>query len=123
MHYEPGSDFRIYPNDRVVLMGPAALLGEAENILSEVSAPEDAEQEGQVRFEAAEVLVPPGAKEVGKSLAEIRFRDEYGVSVVGIARGEERIFPGPHERLEARDVLVVIGLADNLKRFHDQPWL
>jgi len=123
VHYEPGSDFRIYPNDRVVLMGPATLLGEAEAILSEVSEAEDGPFEAEVRFEAAEVLVPPGSEEAGKSLAEIRFRDKYGVSVVGIARSGQRIFPGPQERLQERDVLVVLGLAENIERFRKQPWL
>jgi len=123
VHYEPGSDFRIYPGDRVVLMGPAALLGEAEAVLSEVSVPEESALEADIRFEAAEVLVPPGAEEIGKSLAELKFRDKYGASVVGIARHGQRIFPGPQERLQARDVLVVIGLAENIERFRKQPWL
>ena len=123
VHYEPGSDFRIYPNDRVVLMGPGALLAEAEGVLNQVGESDEGMSEAEVRFEATEVLVPPGSEEIGKSLAEIRFRDKYGVSVVGIARDGNRIFPGPQERLEARDVLVVIGLAESIERFRKQPWL
>jgi len=92
-------------------------------VLNELSDAPAEPQEGGVRFEAAEVLVPPGVEEVGRSLAEIRFRDKYGVSVVGIARGGQRIFPGPHERLQARDVLVVIGLSESIERFRAQPWL
>jgi len=110
VHYEPGGDFRIFPGDRLVLMGPQEVLAESEAVLNEVGDAEDVEH--SERFEGAEVLVPPGAAEIGKSLANLRFRDTYSVTVVGIARGQERLFPGPEERLQARDVLVVIGLSD-----------
>lgn len=121
VHYEPGPDFRVYPGDRLVLMGPSETLGEAQEVLDEVS--EQDEEPTAQRFEAAEVLVPPGAAQVGKSLAELAFRETYGATVVGLARGKERIFPGPDETLQARDVLVVIGLSDAIARFKLQPWL
>lgn len=122
VHYEPARDFRVYPGDRILVMGPPAFLPNAENILNEITGADDP-QETMQRFEAAEVLVPPGAEEIGKSLAELSFRKRYGVTVVGIRRGKERLFPGPGERLQARDVLVVIGLQEAIARFKRQPWL
>jgi len=56
------------------------------------------------------VLVPCDSDVAGKTLAELKFRQQYKVTVVGIRRGEERIVsPGPHERLVPNDRLVVLG--------------
>jgi len=74
-------------------------------------------------IEAAEVLVPPGAPEVGQSPAELGFRERHGVSIVGLARGPERLTPTPDTPLQARDVLVVVGPSHAIARFHRQPWL
>lgn len=121
VHYEPGSDFRLYPGDRLVLMAPPEVIREAQAVLEEASEVDS--DVGELRFEATEVLIPPGATQIGRSLAELRFRETFGVTVAGLARGSERIFPGPDERLRARDVLVVIGLSEAIAPFKRQPWL
>ncbi len=121
-YYDPKADFRVYPGDRLVVMGHPNRLAEAENLL-QAEHKGEGKPEAPVSFEAAEVLVPPGSSHAGKSLAELHFRDTYGVSVVGVARGSARLFPEVHEPLQERDVLVVIGPSEAVARFKSQPWL
>jgi len=52
----------------------------------------------------------------------LQFRQNYGVTVVGIRRGGDQITsPGPHEKLAPGDRLVVIGTskAINLLKQHE----
>ncbi len=108
VNYDPVPDFQIYPGDRLVIMGPAEALRRAEKILNQFQEPEDPESTG--RFVAGEVRIGDNSPLVGQTLAEARFRQQHGVTVVGIRRGEEKITtPAPKERLSAGDCLIVIG--------------
>jgi TrkA domain protein len=56
------------------------------------------------------VNVQNGSPLVGESLAETRLRQELGVSVIAVQRGEETITnPDPETPIEAEDTLVVLG--------------
>ena len=53
----------------------------------------------------------------GKSLADLRFRERYGTTVIGIIRGEDRIpMPNPGERLAQGDKLIVIGTTESVEK-------
>lgn len=53
----------------------------------------------------------------GKSLNELRLRSEYGINVVAIKKGEEiNISPSAEDKVEAGDVIVAIGSADELRK-------
>ena len=108
VHYEPGPEFQVYPGDRLALMGPPADLKRAEEILSQLQEPEG---DGQFRqFEMAEIEVRPGSPTAGKTLAELKFRQRYAVTVAGIRRGEEKIVTvRPEQKIEPGDRLIVIG--------------
>lgn len=55
---------------------------------------------------------------IGKSLLESRIREEFGVNIVGIERGEYTInIPVREERLYPNDILSVIGTDEQLARF------
>lgn len=112
-YYEPSPDFRVYPGDRIVLMGPPGVLKQAESLINQMEAIESA---GRLeRFEIADVPLDTGSVWLGKTLAELEFRQRYGVTVVGIRRGDERLTsPGPNERLLDGDRLIVIGTADRI---------
>jgi Trk K+ transport system NAD-binding subunit len=114
IHYEPGPDFRIFPGDRLVVMGPPEGLREAEQLLNQLEArrgEEDAE-----RFEISEVSVARGSSLSGYTLAELTFRQTYGVTVIGIRRGDELITAvGPTDALAAGDHLIVIGVSQRVK--------
>jgi Kef-type K+ transport system membrane component KefB/Trk K+ transport system NAD-binding subunit len=109
VYHEPGSTFRVLPGDRLILMGSPEELRKAESLLNERKEIADA-GEGDDRFEIAEIQVSSGSDRAGKTLAELQFRQTYGVTAVGIRRGENRIIsPKPSERLEGGDTLIVIG--------------
>ena len=49
---------------------------------------------------------------VGRTIGDARIRTRTGVSVVAIVRGEDAVpAPGPEERLDSGDYLVVVGTA------------
>jgi voltage-gated potassium channel len=63
-----------------------------------------------MELELAEVVVHPSSDLAGKTLAGAEVRQRFGIIVVALKRGDESTFnPGPHERIEAGDVLVALG--------------
>lgn len=75
-----------------------------------------AELSGEDRI--AEILTP--RPWLGRTLAEIDVRRQYGVSVIAIKRGERLMAsPGGEECLQAEDVLLVLGKHSQLERIED----
>lgn len=63
-------------------------------------------------------VVPPD-KFIGRTLAETRLRQDYGVNVIGISdvlTGKINLNPGADFVIKESDVLVVIGRRDNLAK-------
>lgn len=107
VHFDPGPDFRVYPGDRLVITGPEEELKRAESLLNEIEKQEENDAD---RFAVADIRVGKESENIGKSLEELQFRQNYGVTVVGIRRGEKQIqSPGSAERLVEKDRLMVIG--------------
>ncbi|MDQ3914725.1 MAG: cation:proton antiporter regulatory subunit [Actinomycetota bacterium] len=53
----------------------------------------------------------------GRTIGEAQMRSRTGVSVVAIVRGEEAVpAPGPAERLDSGDYLVVVGTARGVEQ-------
>ena len=68
-----------------------------------------------VRQYMSEVIVLDDSPLIGKSLARARIGDELDLTVLGILRGEERrIAPNPQEQIEADDLLLVQGRAEDI---------
>ncbi|MFW6335247.1 MAG: cation:proton antiporter, partial [Desulfosalsimonas sp.] len=108
VYYEPAPDFRIFPGDRLLLMGDPSGLKEAESTLNQLDMEKDTEDAD--RFEIAEIKVSEHSGLSGKSVADIQFRQKFGATLVGIRRGEEQITTvNPTERLQGGDCLIVIG--------------
>lgn len=64
--------------------------------------------EASRRFE--EIPIPPRSWLAGQTLASARLRNRTGVTVIGVVRGGEEFYaPEPDFRLEAGDLLMVIG--------------
>jgi K+/H+ antiporter YhaU regulatory subunit KhtT len=113
--FNPESGFQLFPADRIVLMGPNENLKHAEELIHRIQEPvSDDEMED---FSLTEAQVAADSPMAGKTLSEIRFRQEYGSTVIGIRRGEERIIhPGPQERISEGDTLLVMGTRDSIGR-------
>ncbi len=115
VHYEPEPDFQVYPGDHVVLMGPPRMLKEADDLINQTENLGAANR--LERFVIVELEVFTDSKWLGKTLADLQFRQRCGVTVVGIRRGQERITsPGPNESLQAGDRLIVIGTSDKISQ-------
>ncbi|GIX06197.1 MAG: potassium/proton antiporter [Candidatus Poribacteria bacterium] len=115
---DPPPDFVLQAGDRLLLTGTVSQLREAEALLQPVGAP-SVEESG--RFAVAEVQVAAGSPLEGRSLAESRFRQTYGATVVGIERnGERLLFPGPDEKLQAGDLLILIGGQEAIRALQER---
>jgi len=113
--YEPIPDFNIFPADRLLLMGHPDGLMDAETILNQPEVQRDAKDIDQ--FEIADIKVPEDSELSGRSLAEIHFRQKFGVTVVGIRRGREQITTvSPAEQLNGGDCLIVIGKSSAIRK-------
>jgi Kef-type K+ transport system membrane component KefB/Trk K+ transport system NAD-binding subunit len=118
VYYDTEPEFRIYPGDRLLIMGPPGGLKDAEEALDELELRR--EHQDKDRFEIAEIAVDGDSELSGKSLMDISFRQKYGVNLIGIRRGEEQITAiHPAQQLLSGDHLIIIGKYDvvqNLKR-------
>ncbi len=105
--FDPAPDLQLFPEDRLVLLGQPESLAHAEAYLHQRETPSE---EAAEEFGARHVVVPPQSPWAGRTLAELEFRQAYGVSVIGIERGGERLAsPAGDEALQAGDHLIVVG--------------
>ncbi len=108
VHFNPSYDFQLYPGDRIVLLctPEQATLAVEHFRQRELGAP----QEQTNALNADEITVSPESPWVGKNIAEIDFRNRYGVMVIGIRRGLEQLTsPRASDVLQAYDSVVVVG--------------
>lgn len=112
----PGQE-RIFPEDRLLLLGSEAALKQAVNYLSNrTQKPDWMEHFDELGTET--VLVPPICGYSGKSLAELDLVRKFGIQIGGIRRGGMEIAsPGAAERLYAGDNLLVLGTHDSVQQF------
>jgi K+/H+ antiporter YhaU regulatory subunit KhtT len=90
-------------------MGSVEELRQAETLLRQFQK-SDHVDESSDHFVVAEISLAANSRLVGQTLAEVRFRQRHGVTVVGIRRGENQVvIPTPTGRLAAHDSLIVIG--------------
>jgi len=119
LHYEPGPDFQIYPGDRVIIMGPPDGLSDAEKIINTMEHSTVKDENSQ--FEIAEVCLKENSDIVGMTLADIGFRQKYGVTVIGIKRNNEKVTSvNPLEKILEGDKVIVIGLSGQIKKLLDK---
>jgi Trk K+ transport system NAD-binding subunit len=118
VHYDPDADYRIFPGDRLLIIGQPGELKEAERELNQIGLKEATKDPD--RFDIAEIKVADDSKISGLSLAEIRFRQKYKVTLVGIRRGKDQLrIVKPTEQLQAGDNLIVVGTTATVKRLKE----
>ncbi len=108
VNFNPGPDFRMYPGDRLVLLCSPEQAGPAIEHLRqrELGGPQDQAS----AFGADEIIIPEHSNWAGKTLAELDFHNRYGVTVIGIRRGQEkRTSPRASDKLQTSDSIVVVG--------------
>jgi len=69
-----------------------------------------------------EVQVPPKCRFSGKTLADSGMKAKYGVNVIGIEKGNQKlqINPPPSAVIEPGDILVLMGASDKLEQLTSQ---
>ncbi|MGH8019958.1 MAG: cation:proton antiporter [Opitutaceae bacterium] len=114
----PSPNERLYPGDRLLLLGEPEQVARAREELEKTDSAID-----PVLPEAVLDTVDfSGGPRVGASLAELQIPLNTGVILVGIERGPQHITnPTGSDRLEAGDRLLVLGTPRRLKRFRE--WL
>jgi TrkA domain protein len=61
------------------------------------------------------LTIDPNARYVGRTIGDARIRTRTGVSVVAVLRGGDPYpAPGPEFRMDADDVLVVVGTSEGI---------
>ncbi|HEX7017257.1 MAG TPA: cation:proton antiporter [Cyclobacteriaceae bacterium] len=65
-----------------------------------------------------ELEVAPEAEYVGKTLMELQWREQYGINIVFIRRGEKLIHaPGRYNKLLPRDLVGIIATDEQIQKF------
>ena len=113
-------DLRLYPGDKLLLLGNTAELDAACEFLTRESQSDD--QSEEFRGSVLETFnIPPG-EHAGKTLAELNLGQITGTRVVGIQRGDEKIIaPSGDQPLLAGDDVLVTGTLAEIARF--RRWL
>jgi CPA2 family monovalent cation:H+ antiporter-2 len=117
----PGPDAVLYPRDKVMLMGTGDQVAAGKQFLTAVTGKfAEASDFDEVRMEA--VVVPGTSRVAGRTLGELSLARTHGVQVAGIDRAGQRVLnPGPGERIEARDELLLLGTPAQIGEF--KSWL
>jgi len=111
-HFDPPFNFRLFPGDRLVLLGNPEGLNKALHILEE----RQLNNQQQHSFQMAEVSAVDQLGWTGNSLADLHLRRQHAVSLLGIQRGEKRIIsPRPDEVIQSGDILLVIGASESIE--------
>lgn len=104
-----GADAIVYPERDMGSRVAKSLVSTAFTDWIELSA----------EYSMAETVIPD--KWVGKSLAELKVRERYGLNVVGVMQGEEvNVTFDPHEPLPMDCIIIVIGANSVLSKFHSK---
>lgn len=115
-------DERIFPGDRLLLVGTDTQLGAAIARLTDEAA--ETEDEAADFDEAVLDVIPTpsGSHVIGRRLADMRFFDDTGVLIIGIERNNRRIQnPSGDETVQEGDILLVIGSISEIREF--KAWL
>lgn len=123
----PGPDFRLAGEDALLVDGVYADLEQLLNVqglaVFELRGDPDASA-AAVKAQGLVLSLPPGSGLVGKSLRELRFRDRFGVLVVGIRRGTELVREELGRRiLRPTDLVLALGTAEQVATLRDQKGL
>ncbi len=114
-------DLRVYPGDKLLLMGQDEQIAAACNHLLDTQT-RLANQADEFRGSILETFVIPDGSHAGQTLAELKLAQLTGTRVVGIERnGEKIIAPSGLERLHAGDNVLVAGTLSEIKSF--RRWL
>ncbi|MGC4119816.1 MAG: cation:proton antiporter [Myxococcales bacterium] len=115
----PGAETRLFPNDRLLLVGTTEQIDQAERWLASEAPqkPEGAYQELLTGL----VPVPAGAPFAGTTIRDLAVASRFGVQVLGRMRDGQSVNGGGELDVQPGDVLFVLGTASQNRAFAE--WL
>jgi Kef-type K+ transport system membrane component KefB/Trk K+ transport system NAD-binding subunit len=122
VYFDPNPKFQLFPGDRVVLLGDSKDISRAEAYLErlhlDLEGPNESREENN--FTVDEIQIGKDSPYIGRTLAALRFRQDHGVTIIGIRRGDARITsPKADEKILEGDRLLIFGeseVVDRLRR-------
>ncbi|HYO62672.1 MAG TPA: SLC13 family permease [Pyrinomonadaceae bacterium] len=119
---QPFSMFELTPvGIAIVVVGMLYMLLLGMRLLPARGAADSLSEQYQMREFMSEVLVLDTSPLVGRTLAEANFSNALDLTVVGIIRGRQgRIAPHADAKIEAGDLLLVQGRAEDILRVKDE---
>lgn len=119
--FDPSPETPLFPGDHLILLGGQAETSRACLCLDTLQADADAPPMA-TSFETRSVLIEAGAHLDGNTLAGANIRRNFGVTIIGVQRGAQRITTPPGDfMLRAGDALLTVGPPSLLDRFADGP--
>lgn len=107
--------------DRLLLHGPNEKLEDLEKSTSDFDQYQEASEADLIKLRGFkerifDVTVPTDSFLDGKTLAQSRLGDAFGLRVLGLVRdGERKLLPEPQEEIRAGDILTIHGKPQDLK--------
>ncbi len=116
--YDPAPDAPVFSGDRLVLSGSSDSIDKVRTDMKVQVKPDERPVPTPDQFKMDRVYVNPHSELDGQTLAGGRIRQRFGVTVLGIQRGEKRIHnPGHDFLVNAGDVLLIAGLPGKIEAF------
>ena len=118
MYYNPEPELPLFPGDCLLLTGEPEQNQAAVRLLTAESPHEASHLYGGSAFHLEKVLLCADSSLIGETLAGANLRRRYGISVIGIQRGEQRITsPQAEEMFQSNDLLLIVGDPHDLELF------
>lgn len=112
----PNGDTRIYPSDRIQVIGSDEQLTAFSNAMKNDMQPEDPDIEKR-EMKLRQLVINENGQFIGKTLSESGIRDKFDCMVVGMEEGEETLSQlSPSHRFAKDDTIWIVGEKENLER-------
>jgi Trk K+ transport system NAD-binding subunit len=120
-----GEDFVLRENDVVAVTGKEAKIREFEERQPEMvvmGRPDSRKEFSWSAFELVEVVTPPRSDAVGRTLRDLRMRNETDLTCIGLWRGDRPYRTGTRDlKLAAGDGLLLFGAREKVRGFRPAP--
>ncbi len=116
--YDPSPEAPVFSGDRLVLSGSHEAIEQVSSAMKAQVRPDDRPVPTPDQFRMERIYVAPKSELDGQTLAGARIRSRFGVTVIGVQHGDERISnPDPDYLLSPGDVIMVAGLPARIEAF------
>lgn len=111
----PGGDERLYPFDKLIVVGADNDLDHFRKYLEERYRQVETEHEKREEVNMEQFIISEGSRLIGHTLLESGIRDKSGCLVIGIERGNSSIKnPPPTTIFEEGDIVWIVGEHDKV---------